>query len=383
MKKKKTIIGSYGYNNKNYNIPFAKFVRLFWSNLQPYLDENAKLNIRVTSKFFLEFLEAETSRPYKTEVEFLLGVTGDFFQDEKEFLGSYAYYKTMSNNVSDQPAVLYKLSDDQAKKYIVNYLGSPKVRHSKIDHRYNPGVDHGWGRNYAWMLGGFDAGLSYVILSPLNAKNTERNTDSNQISAFANEIGMAINVGYTVSVNEQNKIVLLPPAKLKQKIRPKALLLKDSNTAFTLFDSINSEANIIRAVKKIQFHLALIQKTVKEATTKTELASIKLQIEASIISTAKLVVQDLQNHKIAIAKFIDCCSEIPEFKKLDFFNKTEKNNLIKIDDKDQLFLKIKMQIIIAMRHVYSDYDGEHERTLPAETPTNKMTSPRSYMRQTL
>lgn len=218
-----------------------------------YLSDETKLAFRFTCKKVLASLRNDPGI-CSTQTLFLIRVSG-FYADRGAFMQAWIYYNKIIISGNPYPAVLHKLRDPKAIQGKAKEATKYKLAREfimGIDGRlYYPGSDngrHNWSLNYAWTMANIDLKRSFVILSDMTDLHLYRQ-GSTRPSAFAKEIGMVVKANYSITINDDDQFVLIPPAKQEN-----AYLVLANNETISLFSNAKNMGDdllVANAIKQL------------------------------------------------------------------------------------------------------------------------------------
>lgn len=233
-----------------------------------FLEDKDKLSYRTTCKTIMETMRCNPGICY-TPTQFLIRVSG-FYLNQNSFHNGWNYYQNVIQSANEFPAVLHKLRDPNVKNRLVEIVkqcNTPKLFSGEDGRLYFPGVKNGmhtWSLNYAWMMANIDIGRSFILLSDISDSHMWREFSTDQVSAFAKEIGMALEADYTLKFTDKRELILVPPDTQK-----KAYLVLDKNTTISFFKELqntkkrlllaNSIENMIHSAEELQMMINMAQ----------------------------------------------------------------------------------------------------------------------------
>lgn len=233
------------------------------------LKEEDKLALRATNKQFNTILTNQQVGPYTTKVAFTIAAANQYILKENFDLG-YFLYTSAINSPSNLPAMLYKLLDlDMLNSLDVLTRFAKTEDLAETARLYSPekialdnglNSSHTWVTNQAWFMGQLHREgdnkqvRSFVLLSELTPSYIKRRNFPDKFSALSKEISLAIKLGYTAEINNENQVQLNPPSKsfITTKFSDLSLTDEEINNACELVSQLSS---LKEQVKKFVFNL--------------------------------------------------------------------------------------------------------------------------------
>lgn len=275
----------------------------FTSKLLLFVSNDDKLSLKNTSKGWQKSLRRHQEAPYQDRVEFILGVSGLFY-DRDHLMKAWEVYHYTATSTSMKPALLYKCSDLDGFKIdgtLQRFLQNEDQQ--KTGRIYCPGQLHAWDVNQVWLLAQIHHARPFVLYSELNTKTVMRRNYPTVYSALTKEVSTVVKARYTLSITGENHIQLNPD---KEKSAIQASLddinvnsVDNDSAVKTINDAILCHKHAVHAAKEIKTLFSNI-----ETYDLSTLTNFKPQIDAMVSSIIDNLFSKFDTKRLALTSFV-------------------------------------------------------------------------------